>query len=83
MRQLWIDKHGEPVIVTTANGERNALRWGWTAATAVPTADRTTEIRRAKAEGFYEAANCLHVLNCGCMAHIGFVNPYAEDRADG
>jgi len=34
-RKLWLDTRGQPVITTTANGERNALRWGWTPAVAV------------------------------------------------
>lgn len=34
-RILWLDKRGEPVITTTANGKRNALRWGWTPAVAI------------------------------------------------
>lgn len=58
----------DPVLVGVARGEFKL----W----------HDAEIRRAKAEGFYEAANCLHVLNCGCMAHIGFINPYAEARDD-
>lgn len=34
-RKLWLDTRGQPVITTTPNGERNALRWGWTPAVAV------------------------------------------------
>lgn len=37
-RLLWIDKAGQPVVTTTANGERNARRWGWMPARAVPSA---------------------------------------------
>ena len=36
-RKLWLDTRGVPVITTAVNGERNAERWGWTPATAVPT----------------------------------------------
>ena len=35
-RLLWIDKTGQPVVTTTANGERNARHWGWTPAQAIP-----------------------------------------------
>lgn len=35
-RRLWLDTRGLPVITTTSNGERNAVRWGWTPATARP-----------------------------------------------
>ena len=35
-RLLWIDKMGQPVVTTTANGERNARHWGWTPAQAIP-----------------------------------------------
>lgn len=46
-RQLWIDTRGQPVITTTPNGERNAKRWGWTAAFAMSeeTTQTTDEIR--------------------------------------
>jgi hypothetical protein len=40
---LWIDKTGQPVITTTANGERNARRWGWAPARAI----REGMLRRA------------------------------------
>lgn len=36
---LWIDTRGEPVVTHSANGEKNALRWGWVRATAVPMLD--------------------------------------------
>ena len=36
LRKLWIDTCGEPVITTTQMGERNAKRWGWIEAEAVP-----------------------------------------------
>lgn len=42
-RQLWIDTRGEPVITTTQNGVRNAERWGWVAAVAVPSAAAPAE----------------------------------------
>ena len=35
-RKLWIDTRGEPVITTAPNGERNARRWGWVEAEAIP-----------------------------------------------
>ena len=35
-KKLWIDTCGEPVITTTQRGERNAERWGWIEAEAVP-----------------------------------------------
>lgn len=35
-RRLWIDTQGQPVITTTPNGVKNATRWGWTEAKAVP-----------------------------------------------
>ena len=35
-RELWLDTQGEPVITTTSNGRKNAARWGWTPAIAVP-----------------------------------------------
>lgn len=35
-RKLWLDTRGVPVITTSPNGERNARRWGWTPAVAVP-----------------------------------------------
>lgn len=42
-RQLWIDTRGEPVITTTPNGVRNAKRWGWVEAVAVPQDAAPTE----------------------------------------
>ena len=41
-RKLWLDKRGVPVITTTRNGEKNAVYWGWTPATAhaLPTRDQ-------------------------------------------
>ena len=35
-RRLWLDTRGIPVTTTTRNGENNAIRWGWTPATARP-----------------------------------------------
>lgn len=52
-RLLWIDKAGQPVITTTANGERNARRWGWTPAQAIPAA--APEVRRAEAHAKLDA----------------------------
>ena len=40
-RKLWIDTRGEPVITTAPNGERNARRWGWVEAEAIPKGDLT------------------------------------------
>jgi hypothetical protein len=40
-RRLWIDTTGQPVITTTPNGVKNARRWGWTEAQAVPIAAAT------------------------------------------
>ena len=51
-RRLWLDTRGVPVITTTANGKRNAERWGWTPATARPLPTRE------------EIANALHGDNC-------------------
>ena len=42
-RRLWIDTTGEAVITTTPNGTRNARRWGWTEAQAVPIDDADHE----------------------------------------
>jgi len=42
-RRLWIDTTGEPVITTTPNGVKNARRWGWTEAQAVPIDDADHE----------------------------------------
>ena len=42
LRKLWIDTRGEPVITTAPNGERNARRWGWVEAEAIPKGDLTT-----------------------------------------
>lgn len=51
-RRLWLDTRGIPVITTTRNGESNAVRWGWTLATARPLPTRE------------EIANALHGDNC-------------------
>lgn len=42
-RRLWIDTTGQPVITTTPNGVKNARRWGWTEAQAVPIDDADHE----------------------------------------
>jgi hypothetical protein len=42
-RRLWIDTTGKPVITTTPNGAKNARRWGWTEAQAVPIDDADHE----------------------------------------
>lgn len=45
-RRLWIDTTGQPVITTTPNGVKNATRWGWTEAKAVPLTHDTEERER-------------------------------------
>lgn len=49
-RKLWLDKRGVPVITTTRNGENNAVRWGWTPATARPLPDKEEVIDLLKRE---------------------------------
>ena len=46
-RLLWIDKMGQPVVTTTANGERNARHWGWTPAQAIPSVVPEAVVERA------------------------------------
>lgn len=50
-RRLWLDTRGEPVVTTSPNGVRNAERWGWTEAQAVPL---TAERERAELEAANE-----------------------------
>ena len=35
-RKLWIDRRGEPVVTSSITGHRNAERWGWSPAVAIP-----------------------------------------------
>lgn len=44
-RRLWIDTTGQPVITTTPNGIKNATRWGWTEAEAIPLAGHEAATR--------------------------------------
>lgn len=44
-RRLWIDTTGQPVITTTPNGVKNATRWGWTEAEAIPLAGHEAATR--------------------------------------
>ena len=75
-RKLWLDKRGVPVITTTPNGESNAVRWGWTPATARPLPTRETVARTLDQTGafcgacpyepsdFYDnCADCRRVLD--------------------
>ena len=42
-RKLWIDKQEKPVITWTSSGDRNAERWGWTPAVAIPAEEALPE----------------------------------------
>jgi hypothetical protein len=58
-RRLWIDTTGKPVITTTPNGAKNARRWGWTEAQAVPIddADHEKAVRERIAQDILAEAN--------------------------
>lgn len=91
-RQLWIDTRGEPVITTTPNGTRNAKRWGWIEAVAVPSAAAPAEteaLARAWDEGalWRHKASGFHTNGRG-LFHDGYPespeyarNPYRGSKA--
>lgn len=79
-RQLWLDTRGVPVITTTLNGERNAIRWGWTAAVAVAYEELAAHTAEAKRQAWDEGVR--HAESCpgGMACDPRTANPYKQAR---
>ena len=85
-RRLWIDTRGLPVITTTSNGENNAVRWGWTPATArpLPTLEEIADTIYKHAGTFTEAlGGPVTCRDCGTpIDGCDFDNDLPSHQAD-
>lgn len=76
-RELWVDTEGQPVVTTTRNGHKNAVRWGWTPATAYPYTTRLQGLSDAWQEGYNTGKRDVMA---GIRGQISITtdNPYQE-----